>query len=62
MKTDDALALFGSVRQLASALSMTPQAVYQWGDVVPQLREYQIRERFPDFDRLVAAMKSRRAA
>lgn len=45
MTTKEALAMFGgSRRKLAEALGITTQAVAQWGDTVPLLREYQIRE------------------
>jgi hypothetical protein len=42
MKTKDAIAMFGGVRKLADALGIWPQAVYKWGDDVPELRRYQI--------------------
>lgn len=45
MKTSDALKEFGgSARELAAALGITREAVYQWGETVPPLRAYQIRE------------------
>ncbi len=45
MKTNDALSHFNeSVRELAKALDITVQAVYSWGETVPPLRVYQIRE------------------
>ena len=45
MTKQEALALFDdSVRKLADALGITEQAVHQWGDTVPELRAYQIRE------------------
>jgi len=47
MKTDEAAALFGSKRKLAEALGITEQAVYQWGEKVPELRLYQIKEKMP---------------
>ena len=42
MKTKDAIKRFGGVAALAKALSITPEAIYQWGDKVPVLRAYQI--------------------
>ncbi len=39
-----AIRLFGSVKALADALRITPEAVYQWPKQVPKLREYEIRE------------------
>lgn len=44
MKTKDAIAEFETAHALAAALGITPSAVSQWGDEVPQLRAYQIRE------------------
>ena len=45
MKTDDAIRRFNnSVRELAQSLGITSAAIYQWGDTVPALRVYQIRE------------------
>ncbi len=44
MRVEQAIIEFGSVAHLAAALSISVQAVYQWGDKVPPLREYQIRE------------------
>ncbi len=44
MTKEEALRLFdGSARKLADALGITEQAVHQWGDVIPMLRAYQIR-------------------
>ena len=45
MNTVDAIRLFGTVRELAKALEITEQAIYQWGEKVPALRAYQIREK-----------------
>jgi len=42
MKTADAIAAFGGVYNLAYALAIYPQAIYQWGEYVPELRRYQI--------------------
>jgi len=44
MKTQDAIKEFGGRKALADALGIWPQAVYNWGDDVPELRAYQIRE------------------
>ena len=44
MKTDEAIAAFGGLRRLAEALGVSTQAAYRWGDEVPELRAYQIRE------------------
>ena len=44
MQTNQAIETFGSVANLASALGISVQAVYQWGDTVPKLRTYEIRD------------------
>jgi len=44
MKTSCAIKLFGSIKALADALGITVHAVYQWGEDVPKLRVYEIRE------------------
>lgn len=44
MKTQDAISLFGSIKALAKALGITQPAIYQWGENVPELRAFQIRE------------------
>lgn len=47
MQTRKAIEHFGSTRKLAQALGITPQAINQWGAVVPKLRQYEI-ERVTD--------------
>ena len=42
MKTTDAAAFFGSKKKLADALLINPSAVTQWGEFVPESRQYQI--------------------
>jgi hypothetical protein len=44
MKTQDAIQQFGSVRKIAEALGLSVQAIYAWGDEVPKLRVYELRE------------------
>ena len=44
MKTQDAVELFGGHKALADALGIWPQAIYKWGENVPDLRRYQIEE------------------
>lgn len=44
MTKDQAINLFGNVSTLAAALGITTQAISQWGELVPELRAYQIRE------------------
>lgn len=44
MTKDEAIALFGSSAEMARALGVTPQAVSKWGEELPALRVYQIKE------------------
>lgn len=44
MRKKEAIELFGSVEELAKALNITRAAIYQWNDVVPRLRRFQIQE------------------
>jgi hypothetical protein len=44
MRTKEAIAAFGGVKEMADALGIWPQAIYAWGATVPELRQYQIRE------------------
>lgn len=43
MRTQDVLQYFGGREELAKALGIDRSASYQWGDTVPQLRQYQIQ-------------------
>lgn len=47
MKTKDAVEAAGGVRQLAELLGIWPQSVYEWGEDVPPLRAYQLRDMLP---------------
>ena len=42
MKTKNAIDHFGDVKTLASLLKVTPQAIYQWGEDVPEGRDFQL--------------------
>ena len=44
MKTAEAIRTFGGVKKLADALGIWPHPIYRWGEDVPELRAYQIRE------------------
>ena len=43
MTRDDAIKHFGTVKDLASALGISHQAVYDWGDEIPEGRQWQIQ-------------------
>jgi hypothetical protein len=59
MMKEDAIAVLGSIRALADLLGISVHAIYQWGPAVPRLREYEIREKIPDFDAKLAALPRR---
>lgn len=44
MKRQTAIDYFGSIPKLARALKITYEAVRQWGDEVPELRQYQLEK------------------
>lgn len=44
MKTQEAVNHFGSIRKMAAALDLSVQAIYKWGEDVPPLRAYQLKE------------------
>lgn len=58
MTLNEALVYFGSVRQIAEALGVSVQAVYAWGDTVPDLRAYQLREMIEMIKKLSARAHS----
>ena len=44
MQKQDAIAYFGGTPHLAKALGIGRHAIYQWPDVVPELRARQLAE------------------
>ena len=42
MKTADVITHFGGITPLAKAIGVKTQAISQWGEIVPELRAYQI--------------------
>lgn len=49
MKTKHAIKLAGSAKALADLLGISKSAVSQWGNTVPELRVYRLRELRPDW-------------
>jgi hypothetical protein len=43
MKTDEAVKFFGGKKQLADALGVWPQVIYQWGEYPPLARQYELQ-------------------
>lgn len=51
MKTEKAIRLAGSAKELADLFGITPSAVSQWGDEIPEGREWQLRVIKPEWFR-----------
>lgn len=51
MKTNHAIELAGSAAALAALFGITPSAVSQWGDEIPELRQYQLKKMKPKWFR-----------
>jgi hypothetical protein len=49
MKTKRAITLAGSPTALSRILGITSAAVHQWGDSLPKLRVYELREKRPEW-------------
>jgi hypothetical protein len=47
IKTKDAIAHFMGTANLARDLNIRSQAVSKWGEYVPELRAFQLREKYP---------------
>jgi predicted transcriptional regulator len=62
MKKSDLVAVLGSQRALAALLDITPSAVSQWPEDLPELRIYQVRDKVPDIDQRIATLTKERAA
>jgi hypothetical protein len=42
MKTEEAIAYYGSLKKLADVLDVWPQVIYQWGEKPPMSRQYEL--------------------
>lgn len=60
MKTQQAIAHAGSARALADLLEITPSAISQWGDEVPESRCWQLKVLKPAWFTDADACKDRR--
>ena len=49
MKTDEAIKRAGSSAALAALFGITPGAVSQWGDMLPDARVWQLKVICPDW-------------
>jgi hypothetical protein len=48
MKTKEAIEFFGGKKQLADALGVWPQVIYQWGEFPPVARQYELQVKTKD--------------
>jgi hypothetical protein len=48
IRTEDAIRFFETKAALAKALQINPQAITTWGEFVPELRAFQLREISPE--------------
>ena len=51
MNTSEAIKRAGGVAALAKMLGISHQAIYNWGERVPELRAYKLREMKPNWFR-----------
>lgn len=53
VKTKSLIALYGSVNAVRELWTppLSRSAIYQWGEEVPELREFQLREMIPGIDK-----------
>ena len=42
MKSEEAIAYFGTLKKLADTLDVWPQVIYKWGDTPPMGRQYEL--------------------
>lgn len=64
MKKAHLLLIYPNLREIGRVFSkfnngfpLSASAISQWGEQVPPLREYQLREQVPDIDRRIAAAR-----
>ena len=57
MKTSDVVRVFGSQKAIARLLGITPAAISQWGEEVPDLRQFQIKQKRRNIEAQINALK-----
>ncbi len=64
MKKSDLIAVYGTYDEIGAVfaptnngVALTRSAIAQWGEEIPELRVYQLRELVPDIESLIAAAK-----
>ena len=58
IRVDDAVRYFGSKAELARVLNIKPQALTIWGDFIPELRAYKLRDLYPEAVSVMLAQSS----
>lgn len=64
MKTKDAIQLAGSAAELSRILGITQSAISQWGDDIPELSLFRLKDRKPKWFKkpVVVVVKTEKAA
>lgn len=62
MLKKDVVAVFGTASALAQFLGIEKSAVSQWGEEIPKLRQYELREKRPSIDREIAQLQGQATA
>lgn len=62
MKTQQAIELAGSSSALAKLLQITPSAISQWGENVPESRVWQLRVLRPEWDSKLKTSQTKEGA
>jgi len=58
IRVNDAARYFGSKAELARRLGINPQALTGWGEYMPELRAYKLRDLYPDEVKFMLAQSS----
>jgi len=61
MRTEEAIQRAGNAAELARLLKVSPAAISQWGENVPELRLYQLRDLRPQWFRSSALTRPKAA-
>lgn len=61
MRTSEVVELFdNNMSELGRFLGIGRSAVQQWGEFVPPLRQYQLREKRPKIDKELVTLRARK--
>jgi hypothetical protein len=68
MRKSDLVAVFGTLQAIGDLFApinggvpLTRGAISQWGEEIPELREYQLRELIPDIDERIERARAEQA-